>query len=161
MDRFLIAMLAITVVGYSVTLWIQPSLAVSSLKASYSMLLQSIIWILVSIFLAGLIEQWVQKKVVYLQVGKPNFWSEIGMGTLLGIFGTGSRWAAYPFAVTLLKTGLSPAGIIAFLTSWFLISLPRLGAEIPFLGFKFVLFRLFLSIGVSVLAGALTKLFWR
>ncbi|MDB5085136.1 MAG: hypothetical protein JWN30_2022 [Bacilli bacterium] len=158
MDPFLAGLIIITVVAYGVAFYYQPFLASSGIKTSLLTLAQSCLWIIVSIFFAGLLEQFLQKRFIYLHFGKHKGLFEILMGTLLGALGTGSRWAVYPLSVSLLNTGFSSAGVVAFISSWFLISLPRVGAEIPFLGAKFVFVRVIISLIVSVIAGGIARL---
>lgn len=153
MDKVLIATGGLTVAGYLVLGVLRPKLAISGLDSSVEMFLQSFPWIIVSLFAAGLLAQFFHADLVARWFGKDAGVGGIILAAFLGLFGTGSRWAVYPLAAGLLSADASPGAVFAFLTSWQLVSLPRLPAEIPFLGVKFTLIRAMMSLTISILGG--------
>lgn len=158
MDRMLIGFGVITLIGYLALGLIKPSSAASGLDFTAEMFLQSAPWIIVSMFAAGLISQFFNAEWIAHILGREAGFRGIVVGALLGLLGTGSRWAVYPLAAGLLAAEASPASVFAFLTTWQLVALPRLPAEVPFLGLKFTIIRAVMSLIVAVIGGMLINL---
>ncbi|AEJ43589.1 hypothetical protein TC41_1660 [Alicyclobacillus acidocaldarius subsp. acidocaldarius Tc-4-1] len=125
------------------------------------MLAQSLPWIIVSMFLAGLVSQWLEPELVARWLGREAGIVGIVFGAALGMLGTGSRFAVYPLAVSLLAADASPGAVVAFTTSWQLTSLARLPAEFPFFGIPFTLARFVISLLISVAGGVLFEWLWK
>ncbi|WP_206830988.1 permease [Alicyclobacillus fructus] len=161
MDRTLVWIAAATGVAYIVAYAQEPSDTLAALRSSVGMLAQSLPWIVVSMFLAGLVSQWLEPDVVARWLGREAGIVGIAFGALLGMLGTGSRFAVYPLAVSLLAADASPGAVVAFTTSWQLTSLARLPAEFPFFGVPFALVRFAISLVISVAGGVLFEWIWR
>ncbi|KPV43500.1 permease [Alicyclobacillus ferrooxydans] len=153
MDIVLIAMGFLTLLGYVVMAIIRPQTALSGLDASTEMFVQAVPWIVVSMFAAGLIAQWLQPQLIARWLGREAGFGGILLGTLLGLFGTGSRWAMYPLAAGMFAADASPGAVFAFVTTWQLVSLPRLPAEIPFYGVNFTVVRAIVSVVIALIGG--------
>jgi len=158
-DIVLIAMAIATLLAYLVTGAQRPQLAVHGLDASVEMFLQALPWIIVSMFAAGLLSQWFQPAVIARWLGRDSGVSGVVIGALLGMCGTGSRWAMYPLAAGLLTADASPGSVFAFVTTWQLVSLPRLPAELPFYGTEFAVIRAITSILLSIAGGIVINQF--
>ena len=65
---------------------------------------------------------------------------------ILGALPTGPMFIAFPMAQGLIKKGSSITNIVIFLSAWACIKLPQELVEIQFLGIKFMLLRLSMSI---------------
>lgn len=153
MDKTLISVGIATLVGYIVFAVIRPSVAVGGLETTFDMLLQATPWIVVSMFSAGLIAQFVRPDAIASLFGPKAGALGVIFAATLGLVGTGSRWAVYPLAAGLLATDATPGAVFAFLTSWQLVSLPRLPAEIPFLGVRYTILRSAVSFALAVVGG--------
>ncbi|MCL6600134.1 MAG: permease [Alicyclobacillus macrosporangiidus] len=153
MDRMLMTFTIATALGYVYTAVVHPDLANNALEVTVEMFLQSLPWIVVSMFMAGLLSQVIDPAALARLLGREAGWTGIVLGALLGMAGTGSRWAMYPLAAGLLTSEASPGAVFAFVTSWQLVSLTRLPAEVPFYGVPFTIWRAVLSVVIAVLGG--------
>nr|WP_242549207.1 permease [Alicyclobacillus mali (ex Roth et al. 2021)] len=151
---------AATGLGYALASAQEPSDALEAARSSVGMLAQSLPWIVVSMFLAGLVSQWLEPELVAKWLGREAGIAGIAFGAILGVLGTGSRFAVYPLAVSLLAADASPGAVVAFTTSWQLTSLARLPAEFPFFGIPFTLVRFVVSLLISVAGGVLFEWLW-
>lgn len=160
MDRTLVWISAVTGTAYVITCVYEPSEAVGAARSALEMLAQSLPWIVVSMFLAGLVSQWLEPELVARWFGRESGLIGIALGALLGMLGTGSRFAVYPLAVSLLAADASPGAVVAFTTSWQLTSIARLPAEFPFFGVPFALVRFAVSLVISIAGGVLFEWLW-
>lgn len=159
MDKSLITVGVLTLVGYVLLGVLRPSTAAHGLETTTEMFLQAAPWIIVSMFAAGLLAQLVSPHIIAKWLGRESGILSVFLGALLGAFGTGSRWAAYPLAAGLLSANASPGAVFAFMTTWQLVSVPRLPAEVPFLGLNFTILRAVLSVVVAIVGGLLIEWF--
>lgn len=159
MDAVLLLMSLITLLGYVVMALFRPSTALAGVNASLEMFVQAVPWIVVSMFAAGLIAQLLQPHQVARWLGREGGFGAVLLGALLGTLGTGSRWAMYPLATGLLAADASPGAVFAFVTTWQLVSLPRLPAELPFYGLDFATVRAIMSVALAILGGVLVNRF--
>jgi uncharacterized membrane protein YraQ (UPF0718 family) len=158
MDIVLIIVFLVTVVGYGALSLVAPHMALSALQTTANMFVQSLSWIIVSMFAAGLMAEFFHPTSIAKWFGRESGILGILIGALLGLVGTGSRWAVYPLAAGLLAAKASPGAVFSFMTSWQLVSLPRLPAEVPFLGGQYTLLRAGVSFTVSIIGGILMNL---
>ncbi len=158
MDMVLIGVFIATLIGYGLLSFFSPHMALSALGTTADMFVQSLPWIVVSMFAAGLMAEFFHPASIAKWFGREAGLLGILIGALLGLFGTGSRWAVYPLAAGLLAAKASPGAVFSFMTSWQLVSLPRLPAEIPFLGGEYTFLRAAVSFTVAILGGILMNL---
>ncbi len=157
MDKTLLSFAAFTVAAY-VALWIfRPGVASEGLETTADMFVQALPWIVVSMLAAGLLSQFFHVHIVARWLGREAGIGGILLGAMFGMLGTGSRWAMYPLASGLLAANASPGAVFAFVTSWQLVSLPRLPAEVPFYGPEFAVVRMMVSIFIAVFGGILVN----
>ncbi len=158
MDKALLAIGLLTFVSYSVLFFIAPDMARGAFHTTVDMFVQSLPWIIISIFAAGLMAETLHPDGIAKWFGRESGILGILLGASLGLLGTGSRWAAYPLAAGLLAAKSSPGAVFSFITSWQLISLTRLPAEIPFLGAEFTFLRAGVSFCVAIIGGIIMNL---
>lgn len=155
MDFVLLFTGLLTLLTYAfLAIW-RPTVAVHGLESSVDMFLQSAPWIIVSMFAAGLLAQLFQPQAIAKWLGRESGFQGILIAAMLGMCGTGSRWAMYPLAAGLLSAEASPGSVFAFVTTWQLVSLPRLPAELPFYGAQFTVVRAVLSVVLAIAGGFL------
>lgn len=157
MDKMLVGLGAVTLVGYLGTALLRPHVAGEGLETTVQLFVQSLPWIIVSMFAAGLLAQWIRPPVIARFLGPEAQLGGILLGALLGTLGTGSRWAMYPIAAELLAAQASSGAVFAFVTTWQLVSLTRLPAEIPFYGERFTVLRAVVSVIIAVVGGLLIE----
>lgn len=158
MDIVLFCVFLVTLVAYGVLAFAVPNMALSALSTTADMFVQSLPWIVVSMFAAGLMAEFLHPESIAKWFGRESGIIGVLIGALLGLAGTGSRWAVYPLAAGLLAAKASPGAVFSFMTSWQLVSLPRLPAEIPFLGGEYTFLRAVVSFAVSIIGGILMNM---
>ncbi len=154
-DKVLLVFGGLTVAAYGILALVWPQPAREGLNQAGEMLLSALPWMMVSMLAAGLVAQFFEATSIARWLGRESGIAGVVIGATLGLLGTGSRWAAYPLAASLLaaEAGLGP--VFAFMTSWQLVSLTRLPAEVPFFGVRFTLIRAIVSFLVAVIGGML------
>ena len=101
----------------------------------------------------GLFDVWVSKEKVQKHIGNSSGIKGILLVMLLAFVQAGPLYAAFPVAYILKKKGTSSVNIFIYLSSYTMAKVPMLTFEIGFLGLKFSMLRLLLSIPVFVLIG--------
>ncbi|WP_067617698.1 permease [Alicyclobacillus acidiphilus] len=161
MDKSLVVLAIVTCGSYVVLSFVSPHIAAEGLDESWSMLTQSVPWIVVSMFAAGLAAQLIEPSSIARWFGPKSGLFGIVLAALLGLFGTGSRWAVYPIAAGLLSADATPGAVFAFITSWQLVSLTRLPAEVPFFGVRYTVIRTVISVLIAIAGGVLFNIAWQ
>ncbi len=104
----------------------------------------------------GLFSVWVSDEMVIKYLGRTSGVKGIFLAILFGALPTGPLYVAFPMAAALLKKGASISSVIIFLSAWACIKLPQEMMELQFLGWKFMILRLVLTVvfvsvmGVSI-----------
>jgi len=98
------------------------------------------------LILMGLFSVWVSKDFVMQHLGHQSGIKGMIIAFILGALPTGPMFIAFPMAQGLIKKGSSITNIVIFLSAWACIKLPQELVEIQFLGIKFMLLRLSMSI---------------
>lgn len=103
--------------------------------------------------LMGLFKAFVPEDMVVKYLGETAGIKAVFLGILMGSLPTGPLYVAFPMASALLKKGAKISCIIAFLSAWACIKIPQEMVELRFLGPKFMLARLILTIVFVILMG--------
>jgi len=112
------------------------------------------IWILPAVMvLMGLFKVWVSKDTVVKYLGKTSGIKGISLAIFFGALPTGPLYVAFPMAAALIRKGASLSNIIIFLSAWACIKIPQEMVELQFLGLKFMVARLILTIVFVVIMG--------
>ncbi|MBA7527977.1 hypothetical protein ES705_20159 [subsurface metagenome] len=101
----------------------------------------------------GLFAVWVSKETIVKYLGESSGIKGIFLAILVGALPTGPLYVAFPMASSLLKKGARISNIVIFLSAWACIKLPQELVELQFLGLKFMLSRLVLTILFVTLMG--------
>ncbi len=99
----------------------------------------------------GLFDVWVPKEKIEKHIGKGSGIKGTGLMVLLAIIQPGSLYVAFPFAWLLWKKGSSLRNIFIYVGMFSAAKIPMLVFEIGFLGLKFSLLRLLLTIPVFII----------
>lgn len=157
MDDSILVGLSFIVTGIYLTLfWKAPSVAILGVQSAWMMFTKALPWMSVSMLIAGLLERSVDKQSIFRLFGADSGIKGVLLAALLGSIGTGSRWGVYPLAAVMLASKASVPAVMAFTTSWMLISLPRVASEFPFFGVRLTLYRMLLSYGAALFVGILS-----
>ena len=101
----------------------------------------------------GLFAVFVSKETVIKYLRKASGIKGIFLAIILGALPTGPLYVAFPMAASLLKKGAKISNIIVFLSAWACIKIPQELVELQFLGIRFMLSRLTLTIIFIVIMG--------
>jgi len=94
----------------------------------------------------GLFTVWVSKETVVKYLGKTSGIKGIFLAILFGTLPTGPLYVAFPMASSLIKKGARISNTVIFLSAWACIKIPQELVELQFLGPKFMVARLVLTI---------------
>lgn len=96
--------------------------------------------------LMGLLDAWTPRKLVEDNLGPRSGVRGSALAIVLGSAAAGPLYAAFPIALSLSKKGARLANIGIFLGTWAAIKVPMILMESSFIGVRFALLRLALTI---------------
>jgi len=105
--------------------------------------------------LVGLFDVWVSKEKVQKHIGEASGVKGIVLIMLLAFLQAGPLYAAFPVAYILWKKGTSARNIFIYLSAASIAKIPMLAFEIGFLGIKFSILRIMISIPVFIIVGTI------
>lgn len=130
-----------------------PALAMLALRKSGEFLLLILTILPPVMVLMGLLDVWTPRKLVEDNLGRGSGLKGAALAMLMGTVAAGPIYAAFPLAQTLLRKGARVANISIFLGTWACIKIPMIVMESGFVGVRFALVRLALTIPGVLLAG--------
>lgn len=101
--------------------------------------------------LIGLFDVWIPREKIEKHVGTGSGFKGIALMILLAVTQAGPLYAAFPVAHLLWKKGCSLRNIFVYVGTFSAAKIPMITFEIGFLGLKFSLLRLLLTIPVFIL----------
>ena len=113
---------------------------------SWNFFLEMIMILPAVMVLLGLFAVFVPNETVVRYLGKTSGLKGIFLAIIIGALPTGPLYVAFPMAAVLLKKGAKVSNIIIFLSAWACIKIPQEMVEIQFLGIKFMITRLVLTV---------------
>ena len=139
-------------IGYSFYYQFNPGISI--FKDDFWMFIKEMLYALPVMFiLVGLFDVWVSKEKVQKHIGSSSGLKGVLWIMLLAFMSAGPLYTAFPVAYILWKKGTSPINIFIYLSAASIVKIPMLSFEIGFLGLKFSLMRIILSIPVFILVG--------
>ncbi|AMQ19627.1 hypothetical protein A0127_10225 (plasmid) [Thermococcus peptonophilus] len=138
--------LGITLLVTAVLLVAFPDRRGPVIKTSWNFFLEMIQILPAVMVLLGLFAVFVPNEAVVRYLGKTSGIKGIFLAILLGTLPTGPLYVAFPIASALLKKGARISNIILFLSAWACIKIPQEMVELQFLGARFMLARLTLTV---------------
>ena len=159
-SMLLVGFLAATATLYFVAYLKNPSTVGEAVRNAAYMLFhpsQGFAYIIAAAFLlSSLLVMILPKELIAEWIGRGSGLKGVTIATLVGMITPGGPSLIYPILMVLYKAGASIGPIIAYLTSWALMSLVRVTVwEIPFLGPAFAVVRLVISLIVPIILGLL------
>jgi uncharacterized membrane protein YraQ (UPF0718 family) len=82
------------------------------------------------------------------------------IGEVAGMLLPGGPYVIFPLVASLYETGAGLGPMLAMITSWSGLALLTASFELPFLGWRFSVIRIALSLPIPLLVGALGVIFW-
>ncbi|MFA4873687.1 MAG: permease [Patescibacteria group bacterium] len=107
--------------------------------------------------LMGLFAVWVSKETVNKYLGRTSGVRGVLLALFFGALPTGPLYIAFPLAAGLAQKGARTSNIVIFLTAWACIKIPQELVEWQFLGARFMLARLTLTIFFACLIGFIVE----
>jgi uncharacterized membrane protein YraQ (UPF0718 family) len=124
------------------------------LEGGARMLLRFGLVIVVSFMVAGLAEKLIPHEWIQRSLGEGSGLRGLLLASAAGAVTPSGPFLSMPIAATMLRTGAGSGAVVAFLTSWSVLSLHRLIAwEIPIIGWRFALLRWGISLIFPIAAG--------
>lgn len=130
-----------------------PAYQAPMLQASWSLGKEMLFILPAVMVLMGLFSVWISQEMVVQYLGRTSGIRGITLALLFGATPTGPLYVAFPIATALRKKGARLSNIIIFLTAWACIKLPQEMVELQFLGARFMLARLSLTILAAIIMG--------
>ncbi|MGQ9616485.1 MAG: permease [Spirochaetota bacterium] len=115
-------------------------------EKAWNFLIEMITILPAIMILMGIFTVWVPREKVVLYLGEKSGLKGVLLSILFGSLPTGPLYVAFPLAQSLLKKGASITNIVIFLSAWACIKIPQELVELQFLGIKFMVLRLTLTI---------------
>lgn len=109
------------------------------------------------ILLLGLLETWLPPSTIENYLGNRSGAKGMFLSVLLGSVAAGPLFTAFPVAASIGNRGGRVANIAIFLGAWATIKVPMLIMESHFLGMKFSLLRLAITLPFIILIGIVTE----
>ena len=148
-----IVFLGLVIVSFILAVIFVPEKSPLIMKTSYDYFKQMIMVFPAVIILMGLFSVWVSKEFVMTHLGTTSGFRGILVAFFLGAIPTGLIFVAFPMAQALHKKGASYTNIVIFLSAWACIKIPQELMELQFLGAKFMIARLGLTMIFITLMG--------
>jgi uncharacterized membrane protein YraQ (UPF0718 family) len=125
-------------------------------KDNFWMFFKEMIIILPLMFvLIGLFDVWIPKERIQKHIGESSVIKGMLWVMLLAFIQAGPLYVAFPVAYLLWKKGCSPLNVFIYIGAFSTAKIPMLMFEINFLGLKFSLLRILITIPVFILIGIL------
>jgi len=125
------------------------------MQTSYDYFLQMAMVFPAILILMGLFSVWISKEFVMNHLGENSGLKGIVVSFILGALPTGPMFIAFPMAQALHKKGASYTNIVIFLSAWACTKIPQELIELQFMGAKFMLARLGITIVSITIMGIL------
>jgi len=132
--------------GTTILIIVFPDKKQSIFNTSWHFLIEMIVILPAVMILVGLFTIWIPKETIAKYLGKSSGIKGVLLAFIFGALPTGPLYIAFPMAGSLLKKGASISNIVIFLSAWACIKIPQEMVELQFLGFKFMITRLVLTI---------------
>jgi len=156
-DKYRIFLILLTV--NIILLFIQPTLAISSLELSWNNFAEMLTVLPPIFILLGLLDVWVKKETMIKLMGEDSGLLGIVIAFILGSVAAGPLYGAFPLAAVLIKKGCKLTNVFIMLGAWSTTKIPLIMFEASSLGLEFMLLRLVLDIfGIMVIAYLTNKL---
>lgn len=130
---------------------------VVGLNNAWKMTLQVLPLVVMALIVAGMSQALIPQAGMTKWIGGESGMKGIMIGTVAGSLAPGGPFVSMPIALGMLKAGAGVGTMVAFLTSWSLMSLIRLPLEVGILGWKLTLMRLSCSFFIPPLTGLLAQ----
>jgi len=116
--------------------------------------------IVLAFVIVGFVNVLSPQKLVQEWIGPASGLQGILLAEVVGMLLPGGPYVVFPLIAILSEAGAGIAPVITLITSWSTQSLLTLSFELPLMGWRFMLIRWVLGLGIPLLAGAAVLLLW-
>ncbi len=158
-DRVFIAVACVALACGAVLYEVQGGDAVvAALRDDLRVFTVFVVFLPAVLMLASIVEVMLPKSVVERWLGVGSGFKGIAVATFAGAFTPGGPFLAFPMVLALYRAGADWAPLITYITSWSILSLPRvLVFEIPFVGGEMTAVRYLSCLIFPPIAGLLAR----
>ncbi len=142
--------LVLSVAAFTALSLVFPDKGAKALRTSWEFTKEMLFVLPAVMVLMGLFAVWVDRAIVVKYLGRGSGVRGLFLAIALGSLPTGPLYIAFPLAAMLLEKGARVANVILFLSAWACIKIPQEMMELQFLGWKFMLLRLGLTVAVLI-----------
>lgn len=129
------------------------------LTNSFSFFIDVIKFFLPVLVLMALLDMWIPKEKIQDNLGDKSGVKGVVLAILFGGLAAGPLFAAFPIAKSMLEKGVRKSNIVMFLGAWGTIKIPMVIMESTFLGIRFALLRLLVTLPFIIIVGKLVERF--
>jgi uncharacterized membrane protein YraQ (UPF0718 family) len=126
--------------------FVMPDMAQKSVTNSFNFLFEVLKILPPVMLLMGLFEVWVPRETIEAHLGAESGFHGSIVAILLGSVAVGPLFTAFPIALSLKHKGVRTSNIVIFLGSWATIKIPMILMESSFIGLRFAIIRLVITI---------------
>jgi uncharacterized membrane protein YraQ (UPF0718 family) len=127
---------------------------IKGLKTAWSMMVMVGPRLLAAFMAAGFIQVLLPRETITRWVGEKSGLRGIFIASAVGVITPGGPLVSFPLVAALFKLGAGYGPLVAYLTSWEILSLYRVAIwDIPFMGLEFTVLRYAVSLFLPLLAG--------
>ncbi len=142
-----------------VILFLYPELGTKSIGTTLKSAKEMLMVIPPIFILLGLLDVWVKRETMIKYMGEKSGIVGALFAFFLGSAAAGPLYAAFPVAGILLKKGSKFSNVLIFMGAWSTTKVPMLLMEASYMGMKFTLIRLMLSlIGIIAITNITEKM---
>lgn len=139
--------------------FIKPEISKQSFVNSFQFFLEVMKMLPPVLILIGLLDVWISREMIESHLGKKSGLKGIIISILLGSVAAGPLFTAFPIAKSLTRKGVRTANTVIFLGAWATIKIPMLIMESSFIGVRFAILRLIVTVPFIILTGYLMERF--
>ena len=133
----------------------------SGLKLAFNMTIQILPLLFFALIIAGMIQALLPKDAIAPWIGAGSGLKGILLGTAAGALVPGGPVIAFPMVAGFLKAGAGVGTLVAFMTSWSLLSVSRMLMEAGILGWRFTMMRVASTVVFPPLAGIIAHVLFK
>ena len=152
--------IAVLGVGAAIATWFLhgPAVFVDVFEQNLDLLVETMPKFLAAVLLACWLRLMLPREVIQRYLGSESGWRGLFIATGAGIVVPGGPMTAFPLSVAFLAGGADRGTVIAFVTSWLMLSLQRaIVWEMAFLDPEIVGIRYLVSLPVPIVMGWLAR----
>ncbi len=146
-------LIIIAVILYGLFFVLNPEIFWAAVEQTKGFLLEMVQVLPPVLVITALITVWVPSETIKKGLGSGSGLKGKLLSLLIGSVSAGPIYAAFPAALVLFKKGARVSNVVIILSSWAVIKIPMLLVEANFLGGRFMLLRLALTVPAILIMG--------